>query len=229
MIFCDEDDFEIRNLIIYTLKSSGYEAKGFENSDEFFNGLKSEKPNLIILDIMLSKMDGIEILKKLKANPNTEKIPVIMATAKGSEYDKITALNIGADDYLTKPFGMLEMVARIKAVLRRVEGNNANSIFSNGKIEIREENHLAFVDNKPISLTLKEYDLLLLFLKNIGKVFTRDRLLEAVWGEDFLGETRTIDVHVGTLRTKLKSLGYLIETVRGVGYKMEKYYEEENI
>ena len=229
MIFCVEDDFEIRNLIIYTLKSSDFEAQGFENADEFFSVLKTVKPDLIILDIMLPKMDGIEILKKLKSNPNTEKYPVIMATAKGSEYDKISALNLGADDYLTKPFGMLEMVARIKAVLRRVDGDNTKSIFSNGKIEIREENHLAFVNGEPITLTLKEYDLLLLFLKNIGKVFSRDRLLEAVWGEDFLGETRTIDVHVGTLRTKLKNLGYLIETVRGVGYKMEKYHEETNI
>jgi len=216
-------------LIIYTLKTSGFDAEGFENSDEFFDRLKTTKPDLVLLDVMLPNVDGVEILRKLKSNPNTENIPVIMATAKGSEYDKITALNLGADDYLTKPFGMLEMVARIKAVLRRVDGKYKKTIFSNGKIEIREENHLAFVNGEAITLTLKEYDLLLLFLKNIGKVFTRDRLLEAVWGEDFLGETRTIDVHVGTLRTKLKSQGYLIETVRGVGYKMERYNEKENI
>ena len=229
MVYYVEDDTEIRNLIIYTLKTSGFEAKGFENGAELFSELKIKKPDLILLDVMLPGMDGVEILKKIKANPNSENIPIIMATARGSEYDKITALNLGADDYLTKPFGMLEMVARIKAVLRRVDKNEKRTIFSNGKIEIREENHLAFVNNEPITLTLKEYDLLLLFLKNIGKVFSRDRLLEAVWGEDFLGETRTIDVHIGTLRTKLKNQGYLIETVRGVGYKMEKYDEKENI
>ena len=229
MIFCVEDDLEIRNLIIYTLNTSGYEVVGIDNGDALFKRLKDEKPSLILLDVMLPGMDGVEILRKLKNNPNTENIPVIMATAKGSEYDKITALNLGADDYLTKPFGMLEMVARIKAVLRRVEGKETKKVLTNGRIEIKEESHMAFVNDQPITLTLKEYDLLLLFLKNIGKVFTRDRLLETVWGEDFLGETRTIDVHIGTLRTKLKEEGRLIETVRGVGYKMERGYEEKNI
>ena len=180
MIFCVEDDLEIRNLIIYTLNTSGYEVVGIDNGDALFKRLKDEKPSLILLDVMLPGMDGVEILRKLKNNPNTENIPVIMATAKGSEYDKITALNLGADDYLTKPFGMLEMVARIKAVLRRVEGKETKNVLTNGKIEIKEESHMAFVNDQPITLTLKEYDLLLLFLKNIGKVFTRDRLLESL-------------------------------------------------
>lgn len=220
MIYCVEDDRGIRELMIYTLNVSGFKAEGFKDSDELYEALKRCKPELITLDIMLPKEDGISILKKLKNNPNYKDIPIIMATAKGEEYDTVLGLDLGADDYLAKPFGMMEMVSRVKAVLRRAAPKAEDKLVV-GNIEIDRLRHKVSVDGKEIVLTLKEFDLLLLFCENIGIVFTRDKLLERIWGFEYADETRTIDVHIGTLRTKLGSAGNLIETVRGVGYKME--------
>lgn len=222
MIYCVEDDESARELMVYTLNASGLSATGFENAEAFWNALKNEKPELIILDIMLPDQDGISVLKELKKNSSTRDLPVIMATAKGNEYDKVIGLDLGADDYLAKPFGMMEMVSRCKAVLRRTNGSFNKNALSNGSIEMNLSSHTVTVDKKLVELTLKEYDLLQLFMENKGIVFTREQLLSSIWHTDYEGETRTVDVHVGTLRTKLGSAGSLINTVRGVGYKMEK-------
>ena len=220
MIFCVEDDDSIRELMIYTLNASGFETVGCENAASFWDALKKEKnPQLVLLDIMLPDEDGISILKKLRSYALTAGIPVIMATAKGTEYDKVIGLDLGADDYLAKPFGMMEMVSRVKAVLRRAHGDTARRLFI-GKLEIDEKKHDVTVAGKKVSLTLKEYELLKLLMKNPGRVFTRDELLLSVWESDYSGETRTVDVHVGTLRAKLGKEGRRIETVRGVGYRM---------
>lgn len=221
MIFCVEDDSGIRELMIYALNAAGYETIGFSESLSFWKKMKTDLPQLIILDIMLPGEDGISILRKLRSSPITSDIPVIVATAKGSEFDKVIGLDLGADDYLVKPFGMMEMVSRIKAVLRRTQPKNEAQILNVGSVMMDEKRHIVFSDNKEVSLTLKEYDLLKLFMTNKGRVYTRDQLLSAIWGVDFSGETRTVDVHVGTLRTKLGDAGNLIKTVRGVGYKME--------
>lgn len=220
MIYCVEDDNSIRDLMVYSLNSTGFEGRGFSCGSEFWAGMKEALPELIILDIMLPGEDGITILKKLKASPVTQNIPIMMATAKGSEYDKITGLDTGADDYLAKPFGMMEMVSRIKAVLRRASPRPAMSVSSYGGITIDKARHRITVGEKEIVLTLKEYDLLLLLLENPGRVFTREQLLSAVWQSEAMVETRTVDVHIGTLRTKLGNKGSLVETVRGVGYRM---------
>jgi two-component system alkaline phosphatase synthesis response regulator PhoP len=221
MIFCVEDDSAIRDLMVYTLKASGFEAQGFENGVGFFEALKEQTPELVILDVMLPGDDGLSILKELRSSPATADIPVIMATAKDSEYDKVIGLDTGADDYLVKPFGMMEMISRIKAVLRRSTPKQPK-ILTCGDITLDEGRHTVSVGGKYISLTLKEYELLKLLLENPGQVFTRDVLLSRVWGIDFTGETRTVDVHIGTLRTKLSEAGELIKTVRGVGYKVEE-------
>lgn len=225
MIHVVEDDNSIRDLMVYTLKASGFEACGFENDEDFYLNLKKEIPELIILDVMLPGEDGLTILSKLRQNSETADIPVIMATAKGSEYDKVIALDSGADDYLVKPFGMMEMVSRIKAVLRR-SGNSKKLTLRFENILLDEGKHTVTVDANPVSLTLKEYELLKLFMENPSHVFTRDNILSTVWGMDFIGETRTVDVHIGTLRTKLENAGELIQTVRGVGYKLEKIDEQ---
>jgi len=221
MIYCVEDDSAIRDLMIYTLQASGFEARGFENGADFRAAMKEKKPVLIILDVMLPQEDGLSILRRLRASGTYGDIPVIMATAKGSEYDTVVGLDAGADDYLVKPFGMMEMVSRIKAVLRR-SGNKRPPVLTCGAIVLDESRHTVTVGGRPVSLTLKEYDLLKLFMDNPGRVFTRDNILQSVWGIDFFGETRTIDVHVGTLRTKLEEAGDCIQTVRGVGYRMEE-------
>lgn len=220
MIFCVEDDAGIRELMVYTLNASGFDAAGFPDGAALFCALETQKPQLIMLDIMLPGEDGISILKKLRSRTATESIPVIMATAKGTEYDKVIALDLGADDYLAKPFGMMEMVSRIRAVLRRT-ARQPSGVLSCGGVTLDEGRHTVTVNGRPVSLTLKEYELLKLFLENIGQVFSREALLTRVWDADYVGETRTVDVHVGTLRTKLAECGGLIETVRGVGYKME--------
>ena len=221
MIYCLEDDNGIRDLIIYTLTVSGFSAKGFSEPKSFWKALAEDLPELILLDIMLPEEDGISILKKLRSNSFSANIPVIMTTAKGTEYDKVIGLDCGADDYLAKPFGMMEMVSRVKAVLRRAEPKNEDRL-TVGEIQIDRMRHKVTVGGKEVVLTLKEYELLQLFAKNLGIVFTRDRLLQKIWGTDYIGETRTVDVHIGTLRTKLGKAGNLIETVRGVGYKMEE-------
>ena len=221
MIFCVEDDQAIRDLMIYTLNSAGFAASGFEDGNALFAALEKHKPELIMLDIMLPGEDGISILKKLRGNTVTADIPVIMATAKGTEYDKVIGLDLGADDYLAKPFGMMEMVARVKAVLRRTIANDQAIVLHVGNLELNMSNHIVLAEGERIELTLKEYEMLRLFMKNPGRVFTRDQLLSQVWDSDYAGETRTVDVHVGTLRTKLGACGEYIETVRGVGYRME--------
>lgn len=222
MIYCVEDDSGIRELIVYTLTSSGFCAKGFSEATSFWNALKLEMPELIILDIMLPIEDGMTILKKLKTRNETKDIPVIMATAKTTEYDKVIGLDTGADDYLAKPFGMMEMVSRVKAVLRRTNRCNSheNLITVNGII-VNKDEHKVYVNNEEVVLTVKEYDLLLLFMNNLNKVFNRDKLLNHIWGINFVAETRTVDVHIATLRTKLGKSGESIITVRGVGYRME--------
>lgn len=221
MIFCVEDDSSIRDLMLYALSTAGFEAKGFADSVEFWSAIKEEMPELIMLDIMLPGEDGISILKKLRSQTATADVPVILATAKGTEYDKVIGLDIGADDYLTKPFGMMEMISRIKAVLRRSLPKEKVSTLKVGQLKMNIDEHTVESAGKRVSLTLKEYELLQKFMENLGIVFTREQLLQSVWGEEFIGETRTVDVHIGTLRTKLGVCGEYIETVRGVGYRME--------
>ncbi len=222
MIFCVEDDAGIRDLMIYTLNASGFRAVGFENAKEFYTALADTVPELIMLDIMLPGEDGISILKRLKADARTADIPVIMATAKGNEYDKVIGLDLGADDYLAKPFGMMEMASRVRAVLRR-SGRAAEKqqLIRVGGLEMNLGEHSVTADGIRVQLTLKEFELLHTFMTNPGRAFTREQLLSSVWCEDFMGETRTVDVHVGTLRQKLGGCGKYIRTVRGVGYKLE--------
>lgn len=222
MIYCIEDDNGIRDLIVYTLTASGYEAKGFADSSEFWTDVKQEIPTLILLDVMLPNEDGISILKKIRSDKKTAEVPVIMETAKETEYDKVVALDLGADDYLTKPFGMMEMVSRVRAVLRRTLKEEKKQDLKLNELEINTSRHIVYVNKNEVYLTLKEYDLLKLFMENIGRAFTRDQLLSSVWGTEYVGETRTVDVHIGTLRTKLGSAGDYIKTVRGVGYRMEE-------
>ena len=221
MILCVEDDNSIRDLMIYTFRTAGFDAKGLNSGKELFEELKREKPQLIMLDIMLPGEDGIVLLKRLRAGASTADIPVIMATAKGTEYDKITGLDLGADDYLAKPFGMMEMISRVRAVLRRSRPKEEKKILRTGCLEMNPGEHRVFVKGERISLTLKEYELLRLFMENMGRVFTREQLLQQVWGASYMGETRTVDVHIGTLRSRLGDCGEYIETVRGVGYRME--------
>lgn len=221
MIFCVEDDEGIRNMVMYTLEASGFEVQGFENGKTFFSVLLMNRPDLILLDIMLPDMDGISILKRLKKDKATKDIPVIMATAKGTEYDKVIGLELGADDYLAKPFGMMEMVSRVKAVLRRTQPESDQKVLEVGGLSLDLNGHIVKVDGQRVQLTLKEYELLRLFMENIGRAFTREQLLLKIWESDYFGETRTVDVHIGTLRTKLGEYGKMIRTVRGVGYRME--------
>lgn len=222
MIYCVEDDLSIRELMLYTLRASGFDAMGFENGEKLFISLDWNQPQLILLDIMLPGMDGIAILKKLRENPVTARIPVIMASAKGTEYDKVLALDLGADDYLAKPFGMMEMVSRIRAVLRRSTPDFKTSILRLGNLTMDTESHVVTADGIRITLTLKEFELLKLFLSSVGRVFSREQLLEKIWGTDYVGESRTVDVHIATLRTKLGNCGDYIRTVRGVGYRLEE-------
>ena len=221
MIWCVDDDNTIRDIEVYTLTQTSFEAKGFADGISMLEALKTEKPELIVLDIMLPGKDGVEILKEIKSNPETRKIPVIMATAKGTEMDRIQGLDTGADDYLVKPFGVMEMVSRIKAVLRRCEPDEKEEVLSIGEITLSDKEHLVTVNGEKVVLTFKEFEILKLFMSNPGIVFSRDKLLSKVWGIDYLGESRTVDVHIKTLRQKLGDAGALIETVIGVGYKME--------
>ncbi len=222
MIYCVEDDSAVRDLMIYTLRASGYEAEGFTDGAGLFGAISQKTPKLIMLDVMLPGDDGITILKKLRSHSTTENIPVIMATAKGTEYDKVIGLDSGADDYLAKPFGMMEMISRVKAVLRRSAPKSpAENSLRLGGLELNLTEHTVKADGERIQLTLKEYELLKKFMENPGRVFTREQFLSSVWGADFVGETRTVDVHIGTLRTKLGQCGEYIHTVRGVGYRME--------
>ena len=222
MIYCVEDDTSIRELMLYALRASGFEAEGFCEGQALFAALAHTEPQLILLDIMLPGMDGIEILKNLRGNPATAHISVIIASAKGTEYDKVVGLDLGADDYLAKPFGMMEMVSRIRAVLRRTAPKSQRELLQMGQLQMDPQAHTVYADGRRVELTLKEFELLRLFLEHPGRVFTRDQLLERIWSTDYLGETRTVDVHIGTLRTKLGPCGDYIRTVRGVGYRLEE-------
>ncbi len=219
MIYLVEDDESIRELVVYTLKSQGMEAKGFELPSLFWKELEKEVPSLILLDVMLPEEDGISILKKLRSRPETRKLPVIMLTAKSSEYDTVIGLDSGADDYIPKPFRMMELISRIRARLRRSEDQGAEE-YRLENLYVCPSRHVVTVNQEPISLTLKEYEMLCLLLKNSGVVLSRTQLLNQIWGYEFDGESRTVDVHIRTLRQKLGTAGDLIETVRGVGYKI---------
>ncbi len=220
-IWCVEDDASIRDIEIYTLNSTGFEARGFENGEDFFTALAGETPDLVILDVMLPGMDGVSILRRMKESAATKQLPVIMATAKGMEYDKIQSLDLGADDYLVKPFGMMEMVSRVRAVLRRCAPLGEGSVLRAGNLIVNLDERTVTANGNRVNLTYKEFELLKLFLSHPKMVFTRDQLLSNVWNIDFAGETRTVDVHIQTLRQKLGDCGRMIETVRNVGYRLE--------
>ena len=218
MIWCVEDDASIRDIELYALTSTGFEARGFDDGASFWEALQTETPELVLLDVMLPGEDGVSLLKKMKAAPTLRDIPVIMATAKGAEYDKILGLDLGADDYLTKPFGVMELVSRVKAVLRRCRPQPV-AVLRCGGLVVDEQEHTVTADGARVVLTYKEYQLLRLFLSHPGTAFTRDQLMEQVWGMDFYGESRTVDMHIRTLRQKLGVYGEYIETVRSVGYR----------
>ncbi len=220
MIYLLEDDKNIRNFVIYALNNSGLESEGFELPSEFWSAMDRQKPDLAILDIMLPEEDGLSVLKKLRDKNETKDIPVIMLTAKGTDYDKVMGLDMGADDYVTKPFGIMELIARVKALLRRTEPVKENKEYHIGNLLLNPGKHIIRVDGRDIVLTLKEFQLLCYLVENQGMVMTRDRILSEIWGYDFGGESRTVDVHIRTLRAKLGSAGDLIETVRGIGYRI---------
>ena len=220
MIYCVEDDDTLRELVIYTLETTGLKARGFAEGSAFMEALAFDTPELILLDIMLPGDDGLELLKKLKSSPKTKGIPVIMVTAKGTEYDKVIGLDSGADDYVTKPFGMMELVSRVKAVLRRAGKVEDRIDMEMAGVRMDIKKHEVTVDGKQVALTLKEFELLEKLMRNQGIVLTRDQLLTEIWGYDFDGETRTVDVHIRTLRQKLGEKGEIIQTVRGVGYRV---------
>lgn len=226
MIWCVEDDASIRDIEVYALLSTGFDARGFETGAEFWKALQSEKPELVILDIMLPGEDGVHLLHKMRESLEFRDIPVIMATAKGTEYDKIQSLDMGADDYLVKPFGMMEMVSRVKAVLRRCQPKQSTKLLQIDGLEVNLDAHTVTVDGQRINLTYKEFELLRLLMSHPDKVYTRDQLYSEIWGMDLVGETRTVDMHVRTLRQKLGSYGQLIETVRNVGYLLEVKHDK---
>ena len=221
MIWCVDDDNTIRDIEVYTLTQTGFEAKGFSDGISMLEALKTEKPELIVLDIMMPGMDGVEVLKEIRSRTDTRKIPVIMATAKGTEMDKIQGLDTGADDYLVKPFGVMEMVSRIKAVLRRCTPEEVTDVISIAEITLNDKEHTVSVNGENVALTFKEFEMLKMFMSNPGVAFSREKLLSEVWGIDYLGESRTVDMHIKTLRQKLGESGKRIETVIGVGYRME--------
>ena len=221
MIWCVEDDASIRDIEVYALKSTGFEARGFEDGTSFWAALQKEKPELVVLDVMLPGVDGAELLRRIRKTPELRELPVIMATAKDSEMDKIQGLDGGADYYLTKPFGVMELVSCVKAVLRRCRPAKETRVLRRGGLCVDLDAHTATVDGERVPLTYKEFELLRLFLSNPGIAFTRDQLMDKVWGTDYSGETRTVDTHILTLRQKLGPCGECIGTVRGVGYRLE--------
>ena len=224
MIWYVEDDGAIRDIAIYALNSAGFETKGFEDGISFWEALKNEKPELIVLDVMLPGMDGIELLSKMKESLEYNSIPVIMATAKGQEYDRVRGLDLGADDYIVKPFSMMEMVSRVKAVLRRSQSQQVSRLLKAGGLVVNLDEHTVMVDGKRVQLTYKEFELLRIFLSHPGMVYTREQLFSQVWNLDYMGDSRTLDSHIRTLRHKLDSYGKMIETVRNVGYRWEAGY-----
>lgn len=223
LIYIVEDDKNIRELVIYALKTAGFCGEGFENATEFYEGMSRDMPSLILMDIMLPDEDGITILKKLKNSQKWSQVPVIMLTAKTTEYDKVIGLDTGADDYITKPFGVLELISRVKAVMRRsTKGPAADEALNMGVLSVDEQKHRVSADGQEVSLTHKEFELLVYLMKNRGIVLSRDRILEVIWDYNYEGESRTVDVHIGSLRQKLGSCGDMIKTIRGVGYKIEE-------
>ena len=226
MIWCVEDDSSIRDIEMYALNSAGFETKGFEDGITFWNTLKTEKPELIVLDVMLPGMDGIEILTKMKESAELCSIPVILAIAKGQEYDRIRGLDLGADDYIVKPFSMMEMVSRVKAVLRRSQPKQVSKLLKVGGLVVNLDEHTVVVDGRRVQLTYKEFELLCMFLSHPGMVYTREQLFSQVWKIDYMGDSRTLDSHIRTLRQKLEVYGKMIETVRNVGYRWEAGYDK---
>ena len=229
MIWCVEDDANIREIEVYALNSTGMEAKGIKSGSEFWRELETQMPELILLDVMLPGEDGVSILRRLRADERYRDIPVIMATAKGTEFDKVQSLDMGADDYITKPFGMMEMISRVKAVMRRVRPKQPDTVLKLKGLELDEMRHIVTADGQRIELTFKEFELLRLFLSHPGMAFDRDNLLRTVWNTDSAVETRTVDMHIRTLRQKLGRYGQYIETVRGVGYRLEEKDDRQNI
>ena len=221
MIWCVEDDASIRDIEVYALKASGYESRGFEDGSAFWDALQTEQPDLVVLDVMLPGADGVELLRRMRGDARFRAIPVVMATAKSAEIDKIQGLDLGADYYLTKPFGVMELVSCVRAVLRRCEAKPVEHLLKLGGLCVSLDQHTVSIDGKDVALTYKEFELLKLFLSNPGIAFTRDQLFSKVWGEDFCGESRTIDTHILTLRQKLGPYGDAIKTVRNVGYRLE--------
>ena len=226
MIWCVEDDPSIREIEVYALNSTGLEARGFSEGAEFWEALETEQPELVILDVMLPGEDGVAILKRLRADERYRDIPVIMATARSTEFDKVQSLDLGADDYITKPFGMMEMVSRVKAVLRRSQPKQTAALLKLDGLTLDENQHTVTIDGQRITLTYKEYELLRLFLSHPGMAFSREQLLQTVWNTDYAVETRTVDMHIRTLRQKLGDYGRYIETIRGVGYRLEGNHDQ---
>ncbi|MBR4080046.1 MAG: response regulator transcription factor [Christensenellaceae bacterium] len=226
MIWCVEDDAGIRDIEIYALNSAGFETKGFEDGLSFWEALKTEKPDLVILDVMLPGMDGIELLTKMKQFSEYNDIPVIMATAKGQEYDRIRGLDLGADDYIVKPFSIMEMVSRVKAVLRRSQPQQVSKLLKTGGLIVNLDEHTVVADGNRVQLTYKEFELLRMFLSHPGMVYTREQLFSQVWNMDYMGDSRTLDTHIRSLRQKIGDYGKMIETVRNVGYRWETHYDK---
>lgn len=222
-IYYVEDDTSIRELVLYALKTAEFQVMGFENAASFYKIMKEQQPDLILLDIMLPDEDGVSILKKLKSRPDTENIPVIMMTAKSSEYDKVLGLDSGADDYITKPFGVMELISRVKAVIRRSDRSkgSAGEVLKIGELVLDEQKHEVYARGQEVSLTFKEFELLSYLMKNRGLVLSRDKILNTIWNYEYEGESRTVDVHIGSLRQKLGTCGDFIKTIRGIGYKIE--------
>ena len=218
MIWCVEDDASIRDIELYALRAAGLEAEGFPDGDSFWQALQSRKPELVVLDVMLPGIDGTELLRRMRATPALRRIPVIMATARGAEYDRVQGLDSGADDYVAKPFGTMELISRIKALLRRTTSQETKE-YEVGGLYVNTSKHIVRVNGNEVQLTFKEFELLCYLLENIGTVLSREKIITKVWGYDFDGESRTVDVHIRTLRMKLGDCGGMIETVRGIGYK----------
>ena len=221
MIWCVEDDASIRDIEVYALQSTGLEARGFEDGTSFWEALQKQRPELVVLDVMLPGIDGIELLRRMKSSPELDSIPVVMATAKGTEYDKIQGLDLGADYYIAKPFGVMELVSCVKAVLRRCAPKQVEHLLKASGLIVNLDQHTVTADGERVALTFKEFELLRLFLSHPGMAFTRDQLMAEIWGTDYLGESRTVDMHIRTLRQKLGKYGDMIETVRNVGYRLE--------
>ena len=222
-IYYVEDDTSIRELVLYALKTAEFQVMGFENAASFYKRMKEQQPDLILLYIKQPQKDGVSILKKLKSRPDTENIPVIMMTAKSSEYDKVLGLDSGADDYITKPFGVMELISRVKAVIRRSDRSkgSAGEVLKIGELVLDEQKHEVYARGQEVSLTFKEFELLSYLMKNRGLVLSRDKILNTIWNYEYEGESRTVDVHIGSLRQKLGTCGDFIKTIRGIGYKIE--------